>query len=120
MTCLDNLCLLFDLHRHALVLRRDIQQSICMEYERFLGRDIHRKNLRGMGDSALYSLLYYRVRLMRPKIVFVDRPFVGCDMAIRNHIQSLLQMLREEGITIVLFETSAKDVVALADHVLYL
>ena len=118
MSYLDNLCLLFDLRRRAVITRTDIQQSIILEYRKHLGDDMLRKNLYGMTVFSLYRLVYYRIKLLRPQLVLIDRAFAGCDIATHSHIQSLIQMLLGDGITVVLFEPSAKDITDLADKIL--
>lgn len=119
MSYMDNLCLLFDLRRRAVITRSDIQQSIALEYKKHLGDDMLRKNLYGMTTFSLYRLVYYRVKLLCPELVLIDRAFAGCDIATHSHIQALIQMLLEDGITVVLFEPSAKDTTDLADKILF-
>ena len=117
MSYMDNLCMLLDLKRRAHLKRSCIERSILREYGGRIGADIHARDLHALSTGALYDLVYYRVLLMHPKLVFIDRPFAGCDWMLRRRIQSLIQTLQADGITVVLLTMTAADTVSLADTV---
>lgn len=120
MSYLDNLCLSFDIRRGAVLIRRYAKQSIIKEYQDIIGPNIFAKNLHQMDYRSLYTLLYYRIQLMHPKLVFIEQPFTGCDMSLRIYVQSLICMLKNEGITLVLFSMSEADVIPVSDKRFYL
>lgn len=94
--------------------------AIIKEYQDIIGQDIFANNLHQLEHRSLYTLLYYRIQLMHPKLVFIEQPFAGCDMSLRMYIQSPLCMLKDEGITLVLFSMSEADVISVSDKLLYL
>jgi ribose transport system ATP-binding protein len=65
-------------------------------------------------------LIYYRVHLLNPKIVFVVQPFSNADMYVRRHIIHLIRILKRKGIAVVILAVSISDSFHVADRLLLL
>ena len=84
-------------------------QNITYEYYDILGENLNADNLFELSPHDLYNLLYYRIAIENPKVVFLRQPFSGADMFLRNHIIDLMNMLLDKGIAIVILAVSISD-----------
>ncbi len=62
-------------------------------------------------------LLILRALLSRPQVLFLDEPTVGLDPQVRRQLWSLIQQLKQEGITIVLTTHYIEEAEMLCDRV---
>ena len=79
------------------------------------GEDIYERDVRRLSRRTLYDLVYYRMHLYRPAVVFCVQPFFGADMYRRRHIIDLLELLRARGIALVLLMVNISDSLSVAD-----
>ena len=77
MSYLDNLCFSLDWRFPTLWMSRRIKRSILREYEPLIGKDIHAQDITHLSPYSLYNLVYYRIHLYHPKVVFLMQPFAG-------------------------------------------
>ena len=82
------------------------------------GEDIYERDVRRLSRRTLYDLVYYRMHLYRPAVVFCVQPFFGADMYRRRHIIDLLELLRARGIALVLLMVNISDSLSVADRLL--
>lgn len=120
MSYIDNLCFLLDRKSPLLWMNRRFKQSILKEYEPLVGEDIHAYDITGLSPASLYNLVYYRVHLYHPEIVFCIQPFAGADMYLRHHLVHLINELRARKITVVILAVSMSDSLVVADRLLML
>lgn len=118
MTYLENLCFLLEKKRPSLWVAQKIQKSVAQEYEPLIGKDIYAIDLSKVSLRSLYNLVYYRVHLYHPKIVFCVQPFSGADMYLRHHIVHLINELQKRNITVVILAVSISDSLVVADRLL--
>ena len=118
MTYLDNLCFLVDAKRSHMKLNKRIQKSIIQEYEPLIGKDIYEKDVAPLSTAALYSMIYYRLHLFSPKVVFCVQPFYGADMYLRRHIIKLMGELKQKGITVIILAVNISDSLMVADRLI--
>lgn len=71
-----------------------------------------------LSEKQKYQLIYSRVMLQNPQIVYCIKPFKGADLAHRIHIWKLLEMLLDRGITVVDISLNLSDSLSLADRLL--
>lgn len=114
----ENLCFLFNQKKWNFNLSRRIQKSVLQEYEPILGRDIYVKEIEELAQASLYSMIYYRIHLFNPKVVFCVQPFSGADMYLRMHIIHLIQELKSKGITVIILAVSMSDSLMVADRLM--
>lgn len=114
----DNLYFLVDKKLDKNILKRKFKKSIIKEYEGILGEEIYAKELSALELTSLYNLVYYRIHLYNPNIVFCVQPFSGADMYLRKHIADLIRELKRKGITIVILAVNISDTLTVADRLM--
>lgn len=114
----DNLCFLIDKKIEKKIMKRKIKKSIIREYENILGEEIHMNDLTDLEPASLYNLVYYRLHLYNPNIVFCIQPFSGADMYLRKHISDLIYELKKKGITIIIIAVNISDTLSVADRLM--
>ncbi|MBE5968166.1 MAG: sugar ABC transporter ATP-binding protein [Lachnospiraceae bacterium] len=115
---LENLSFLLKRKQWNLHLRKKLLWSIAQEYMPVVGESIHAKEVSALSPAALYSMIYNRVHLYNPKVVFCMQPFSGADMYLRMHIIHLLQELKKKGITVIILAVSLSDSLVVADRLM--
>ena len=118
LSYLDNLYFLVDKKINKKLLKRKVKRSIISEYEGILGEEIHAEDLTELDLTSLYNLVYYRIHLYNPEIVFCVQPFSGADMYLREHIADLILELKRKGITIVILAVNISDTLTVADRLM--
>lgn len=111
-----NLAFLADKKLKKSILSSHIIDSIKKEWKAVFRDCIDKTDLGGVSLKDLYSLIYYKVILYRPKVVYLMKPFVGVDMYLRVHIAELIRKLKEENIAIVLVTNYVADTLAVTDE----
>lgn len=97
MDCLDNLA--FSVC--ALPVQYGaVRRSLRMELSAQLGGSFS-KRMSELTLSEQYALLFARIRLQRPRIVFCEHPFFGSDVCLRGQLAGLVQSLLQRGIAVV-------------------
>ena len=102
------------------IIPRKIMESIKREWKEQLGVYMAEANLHGIPTKDLYTLIYYRVILYNPDVVFLIQPFSGIDMYLRLHIAELIMKLKEKNIAVVILASHIADVLAVTDEILVL
>ncbi len=74
-------------------------------------------NTRALSGGMKRRLLIGKALVHRPRVVFLDEPTAGVDVALRRDLWSYVRRLRQEGTTIVLTTHYLEEAEALADRV---
>jgi ABC-2 type transport system ATP-binding protein len=74
-------------------------------------------NTRALSGGMKRRLLIGKALVHRPRVVFLDEPTAGVDVALRRDLWRYVQQLRQEGTTIVLTTHYLEEAEALADRV---
>ena len=117
MSYFDNLCFNMD-HRIGVWNNRKIKRSIRQEYGRILGEEVFGKDISELSEMEKYELVYTRILLQKPEVVFCVQPFKGADLAHRIRIWELNERLLENGIAVVILAVNMSDALSLADRVI--
>jgi len=119
MSYIDNLSLWLEnkLEKSTLI---NIRKSIQREFREQLGDELFSLNLKNLNKKSLYSLLYNKIYLLKPKVVFIRSPFQNEDLYLRKHIYKLIHKLKERGIAIVIFTVFLSDTLNVANEVYYI
>src|SRR5690606_13087712 len=88
------------------------------EFRPLVGNDIDAPNLWGLEMDSLYSLVYLRLLLYKPKVVFIMQPFAHADMHLSARITELITMLKHQGIAIILLTMNLSDSLTVTDRLL--
>lgn len=115
---MDNLC--FGLYRRmdSVWYDRRIRESIRMEYGPILGEEVFSMQMKELTEMQKYQLVYTRVLLQKPKIVFCIQPFKGADMSHRMFIWKMMEMLLNRGIAVVVIAVNLADSMSFARRLL--
>jgi len=113
-----NLAFLADRKIKKSVVPARVLYSIRKEWKKVFDKYMDKVDLLEMPLADLYSLVYYKVILYRPQIVYLIQPFAGADMNLRIHIAKLIIKLKEENIAVVLLSNYVTDILAVADEVI--
>ena len=118
MSYMDNLC--FGLYRRIRGMWGDghITESIRTEYGEVLGEDVFFMQVEELTEKQKYQLVYMRILLQKPKVVFCIQPFKGADMPHRRFVQELLKMLMDKGIAVVILAVNLADAMSVAERLL--
>ncbi len=119
MSYLDNLCFTLD-HRlpgiwNSARMRKSIYQECSLIQQQ---SDLSRGSVDKLTRRQKYDLIYARILLQNPKVVFCVQPFNGAEMSLRIHICELLEMLLDKGIAVVILAVNLADSLALADRLI--
>lgn len=120
MSYIYNLCFLINekYSRKSILFSKGIQKSVIHEYGELIGSDIYEKNILELSQESLYKLIYYRIHLHYPKVVFCVQPFSGADLYLRCLIIELINQLKKKGITVIILAVSISDSLLVADRLL--
>lgn len=118
LSYLENLSFLLDRRKEKVPYNKRIQKSIIQEYEPLVGKDIYEKDITSLSLKSLYNMIYYRIHLFNPKVVFCVQPFSGADMYLRLHIIELIQRLKQKGITVIILAVNISDSLVVADRLM--
>lgn len=120
MSYIDNLCFLVDKKQNPVRLGKRIIKSIIHEYEPIVGKDIYESNIMNLKLKSLYDLIYNRIHLCNPKIIFCVQPFAGADMYLRRHIIDLINQFKKKKITVIVLGVRLADSLVIADKLIIL
>lgn len=115
---MDNLCISLGRRVPSVWHSSRIKNSIRREYSEFLGGDVFDMQVEDLSEKQKYQLVYTRVLLQRPKIVFCVHPFHGADVAHRMVIWRMLESFLDKGIAVVILSLGLSDSLSLADRLL--
>jgi ABC-type sugar transport system, ATPase component len=116
LSYIDNMCVSSEHKASDFITKKTVEKSVRLEYFPLVGDDIFAPNLENLSIYSLYNLVYYRVHLQRPNVVFCVQPFAGADMYLRMHIINLIEKLKKQGIAIVILAVNVSDSLIVADR----
>lgn len=115
---MDNLCISLSRRIASVWKNNKIRNSIRREYAEFLGNEVFDMQVDELSEKQKYQLVYTRVLLQKPKIVFCINPFRGADVPHRMIIWKLLENFLDKGIAVVILSLGFSDSLSLADRLL--
>lgn len=116
ISVIDNLTFLLDRKINRTLVKRRYYDSIEKEYYPLMGEGIKKRDVQDLPYEDLYKLVYYRMHLYHPDVVFCVSPFAHGDMNCRQVICRLIQQLKEIGISVILLQINISDAMAVADR----
>jgi len=113
-----NLCFLLDTKVQKNVLPAKIIRSIRKEFKREIGSNYKLSSISHLDKYELLNLVYYRVLLMRPDIVFIFQPFIDLDMDLQNHTLGLINQLKQRSIGVVVLTSYLANLENVSDEII--
>lgn len=118
LSYMENLCISLSMRVPALWLKKSIRRSIRREYGPILGEEVFDLPVSSLTERQKYQMIYTRIQLAHPDVVFCIQPFKGADLPHRMHIWQLLEQLMDHGIAVVLVSLNLSDSLSMADRLL--
>ena len=118
MSYLDNLCFTAANRLPALWRKPAMKQNVKDEYAPLVGGDIDALAPLSLSPEAMYSLVYLREHIYRPRLLVLVRPFLDTDIQLKMHILSLIRLLRDTGASLLILDSSVSESSAVADRTL--
>lgn len=115
---MDNLCMSLSQRMSTIWNSSKIRRSICREYSMYLGDEVFDMQIEELSEKQKYQLVYARVFLQKPKLVFCVSPFQGADLFHRMTIWKILEKFLDHGIALVILSHGLSDALSLADRLL--
>lgn len=116
LSYMDNLCFAMEQRIGAWTVKTRIRKSVRREYDGILEDDMDELDITVLDRARLYRLVYYRVHLCNPKIVFCIKPLAEEDIYMKKEIKKLLGELHRKGIAIVELLSNISDLHTPADR----
>jgi len=118
MSYLDNLCFTLDHRLPGVWLDEKKKRGVFAEYEEALGKGADKLRVEELTERQKYALVYTRVLLSDPEVVFCVQPFKGAEVSQRIYIWEMLELMLEKGIAVVILAMNLADSLALADRLI--
>jgi len=118
MTVFDNLCISLDHRLPAVWRNQKIRNTIRQEFIRVIKKDIFNKKISELSQTEKIELVYMRILLQKPEIVFLEQPYKGADVEQRRIICELQETLVRRGISVVILAVNMADSLAVANRIL--
>ncbi len=116
MSYMGNLTFLMDYKLDKSIINKKILKNIRIEYRKMAGKDIDEVEIRNLDRRALYNLVYFRILLFNPRVVFIMQPFSNSDMYLRGRIIELINKLKKNGIGVIVLAVSISDTLTVSDR----
>ena len=118
LSYLDNLCFTLDHRVRGVWGSKRVKKSLRQEYAELLGEEVFDLPVDRLTEWQKYDLIYTRIYLQNPKVVFCVQPFKSAEVSLRIHIMELLERFLNKGIPVVIMAVNLADSLALADRLL--
>lgn len=118
LSYMDNLCISLSQKIDSIWNSKRIRKSIRQEYGAVLGDEVFDMQVEELSERQKYQLVYARIFLQKPQIVFCVSPFQGEDLPHRMNIWRILEKVLDQGIALVILSLGLSDALSLADRLL--
>lgn len=118
LTYMDNLCFNLGSRMKSVWLRRNIRKSIRQEFQNEIEDEVFEMPISQLTEKQKYQLVYTRILLQKPKVVFCIQPFQGADLDHRMYIWTLLEGFLKKGIGVVILAVNLADTLSIADRLI--
>ena len=117
---MNNLCICLAEKVPSIWHDRRLRNSIRREYGPILGTEVFDTPVEELSEKQKYQLVYTRILLQKPDILFCIQPFRGADLEHRMYIWTMLEQFMDRGISVVILSLNLSDALAMADRLLLL
>lgn len=118
LSCLDNLGITLDHRLPELWRSTQVQRGLRRACAETLGEEVFQHPPGQLSVRQKYDLVYQRVLLQNPKVVFCFQPFQGADLEMRIHIWKLLEQLLNRGMALIILAINLADSLSLASRLI--
>lgn len=118
LSYMENLCICLSWRVPFIWRRHRIRNSLRQEYGTILGEEVFSMPVEQLSEKQKYQMIYMRVLLQKPRVVFCIQPFKGADVAHRMVVWEMMERLLNHGIAVVILSLNLADSLSLADRLL--
>ena len=115
---LENLCFTMDHRMKALWRSGRVKRGLRRAYAEWLGEDLLDRRVEDLTEAERCELVYRRILLQHPDVVFCVQPFRMADVALRMSIWRMLEELLDRGVAVVILAVNLADSLSLADRLI--
>lgn len=117
-TYMENLTFLLDRKLGKSLIPAKIYKSVHDEYEVLAGKAIDEKNIANLPLKDQLALVYYKVQLLRPRVMVCFQPLARGDMFCRLKILELIRGILKQGTAVLIVTTNVSDTLDISDRLL--
>ncbi|MEG0640580.1 MAG: sugar ABC transporter ATP-binding protein [Clostridia bacterium] len=118
MNVLDNLCFTLDHRLPGIWRSARLRRGLRKEYATWFSDELMSKRVEDLTEAEKYQLVYVRILLQHPRVLFCVQPFRRADVALRMHIWNQLERLLDSNIAVVILAVNLADSLSLADRLI--
>lgn len=115
-TYMENLTFLLDRKLKRSLIPGKIYKSIREEYGPLAGPAIDAVSIKNLQPEELMSLVYYRTRLLRPRVLVCVQPLARGDMFCRIKILELIRQFLKDGTAVLIITSHVSDTLEISDR----
>ena len=115
-----NLCFLLNIKMKKSIISSKMLKSIKKEFKEEIGNKYDLSSISNLDKYELLNLVYYRVLLLKPDVVFIFQPFVDIDMDLQTHTLMLINKLKQRAIGIVVLTSYLANLENVSDEIIRL
>ena len=83
-----------------------------------MGGEVFGARIEDLTQRQKYDLVYTRILLQNPKVVFCVQPFKRAEVSLRLHIWELLEKFLDKGVAVVILAVNLADSLTLANRLI--
>lgn len=115
---MENLTFLLDRKLKKSLIPGKIYRSIHSEYGPLVGPVIDETSIKNLFLEDSMALVYYRMALLRPRVLICIQPLARGDMFCRMKILDLIRGVLKEGTAVLIITSHVSDTLGVADRLL--
>ncbi len=117
-TYMENLTFLLDRKLKRSVIPARIYRSIRREYADVAGEALFESSVSALPPEEQIALVYYRMQLLKPRVLVCVQPLAKGDMFVRMRILGLLRQIMEGGTAVLILTANISDTLDISDRLL--
>lgn len=118
LSYIDNLCFTIDHKLPEIWFSRNLKKNLKKQFSLILSKDIFEQSIENLSIEQKYELVYGRILLQNPKIVFCIQPFNNADVSLRMLIRNLIKKLVKQKIAVIIIAINLADSLSIADRLI--
>lgn len=115
---MDNLCMALSCRIPSIWRDGGIRESIRREYGPILGEEVFSMPVEELSEKQKLEMIYTRILLQKPRVVFCLQPFKGADLPLRMTIWRQMETLLKHKIAVVIVTVNLSDSLSLAERLI--
>lgn len=115
---MDNLTFFVDRKLKKSIIPQKIYRSIRKEFSPLVGAALEENAVGNLPFGEKLALIYYRVQLLKPKVLICVQPLARGDMFVRMKILTLLRQILKAGTAVLIITANISDTLEISDHLM--